>query len=347
MLLNEKNENINKSTIYTKKSCSKYENHNNKIIKDNADLNRTNNFLNKKPNIPFNLDEKRFQWQTSPEKIEFVKQTSVQPKKKSIYIKTNPLNPRSLKPEETSGKKCDFHRKSTSSITSIKDKKQLSTPKHVPLKKYKAKDKKPGIKDLLNKTPENVPIYGKKKIKPQLKDEGYKPSIRLNEKKSFQPSSLLGSSMVSIADEKPFNKTSLKNLNSLQLEEKPKKLKKKLKKYDSSIQLGTSNKFFKKNNDNVDYTDFGNKQENQTDISLYDKNSSHGFKSSFVKERPTKQKSKDFDHPSEIKKNLYKSSMFEKKDPKLNKKSLEDKPKLTKKLSAEVLNFRYKSQVFI
>lgn len=148
----------------------------NKFDHDYAKLQKSQ-FLNHF-NIPFNLTANRFEWQTSAvvREVLMKQATNISAKKvQEDKIKKTSINPKHLPlNEEPLTKKFDYEikKRSTSAVISIKDKKKLPEPKYCPIKKYvRTSKEKPGINNLIKKTPVEFEVYTKKRIIPVVKDE--------------------------------------------------------------------------------------------------------------------------------------------------------------------------------
>lgn len=164
-------------------------------------------------NLPFNLTEQRFEWQTSAVAREVLtkhrKYENEKGRRSSVedVIKID-LNPKHLPlNEEPITKKCNFEVKyrSTSAIISLKDKKNQPEPNYCPLKKYLHNSKeKPGIVNLIKKTPIEVSIYTKKRIVPAIKTDEFKPNLK-QYRDRFNRSQLKGAAkVVEIESNAPF-----------------------------------------------------------------------------------------------------------------------------------------------
>lgn len=124
-------------------------------------------------NMPFNMTEKRFGWQTSKEKSEQINFPNTKiglkiiPKYKRLTSTSKPMKP---DPNESfissKNMKKSMRFKSTSHVVDLKAKQDMKTPKERPHKHISNKMHKNefNIGKMLDKSPPEIKIYGKKKV---------------------------------------------------------------------------------------------------------------------------------------------------------------------------------------
>ena len=151
-----------------------------------------------KPWIKNKNDNSRFDWQTNSLRQEFTNKINGKCRvsrchskdiKSIIDPKYYPLN-NSPKHIVTGYKQAI---KKTSSVISLKDKLKEEEPKIFPHKKYNLNYEKPGIYNLINKTPAEFPVYTKKKIIQVPAKPEQRNGLKINSKYNCTTSSLMGS----------------------------------------------------------------------------------------------------------------------------------------------------------
>lgn len=189
-------------------------------------------------NMPFNLKEKRFEWQTSPVRRELI---NYENSKLGIRVNsenhliTNTTNPNKLPlNKELQHLKCGYKlaTKNTSSVVNLKERGiKTYKPKRVDkdnkrLSKNKNFNKTNrnssvglGIASLINKTPTVFPILGKRKINSIHEEPVFKPSLKQVPKHSCLNSSLKGAAVVTAENQSPVENgyskfNNMKNLSS-------------------------------------------------------------------------------------------------------------------------------------
>lgn len=153
-------------------------------------------------NLPFNLTGDRFAWQTNLVEREILEKIckenktwrTNQEKQNKKHVSTSLDPERFPLHQERTGKRINHSitYKPTSSVINVKEKMKEPEPEICPLKAYVKRYGKPGIRNLLKKTPKDTFVYTKRRIIPEHKSNDPKPRFKLNKTNNVFNSHLKG-----------------------------------------------------------------------------------------------------------------------------------------------------------
>lgn len=308
-------------------------------------------------NTPFNLQEERFKWQTSAQTREIINYENyhlgikASPEKNEKTYTIIPNRIPEFKP--LAHIKCNNNninrKKSTSSIVDLKAKLLEEPPKYKPSKQYKQRyeDKSPPrISSLIKKTPINVfPNFGKKRVSVKwYYEECFKPSLKqISFEKCFK-GSLIGAAALSnkngqdvdsAVSKKDFSKMKTDKSNKLILKNK-----------SVNFNIDKVKGFNRNRNDRVDNTEKKSffksnysQNFNNANNGDYDHSYDEASNKKLIKENNKVGNSTSIANDKKLETKIIKEKII----PIDNEYESNKVKKFSKKLSASVIDFRFKS----